>query len=516
MPTFTPTTTVTPGGPTDTPTFTPTVTETPGANCGLIEGYAFNDVANIGIRDAGETGIPGLTVRLKQGATVVGTTTTSTSGYYAFSNLPLGAYTVETDARTDYDNTTSLSQAGQLTNCTKTVKNFGFRPCVTVSAVTDPSGAGSASVTTAPNCPGGGVKFEPETTINLTTAAGSAYFLWQNWTASGGATVGNPDQQTTTLTLGAADVSATAHYAECTTLAATVYPVGAGTLTVAPLPNCGGDRYRPGTAVTLSVTPASGKTFQGWSGDVPAGHTADNPLTVTMDRNRSLTALFEIACYTLAVAQLPSSTAGTVTRTPATGDCPGDTTKYKHGTVVSLTASPATDWSFKNWSGDASGTNPSTTVTMTANRTVTANFESCVAVTAAVSPAGAGAVTLPAANCPGGGPKFKPNTAISISASTNSGYKFDRWSAPTGSFGSASAASTTFTPGTSDVLITANFVTAQAARPAPALALAALDRANVILLNQGAYIYWEYGGLQMSRTNPILHGGRIFLPLVLK
>ncbi|MDP2916455.1 MAG: hypothetical protein Q8O16_00835 [Dehalococcoidia bacterium] len=44
------------------------------------------------------------------------------------------------------------------------------------------------------------------------------------------------------------------------------------------------------------------------------------------------------------------------------------------GTPVIITATPATGWTFSHWSGDASGTSNPITVTMNANKTVTANF----------------------------------------------------------------------------------------------------------------------------------------------
>lgn len=47
---------------------------------------------------------------------------------------------------------------------------------------------------------------------------------------------------------------------------------------------------------------------------------------------------------------------------------------YNEGTVVTLTATPASGWQFDSWSGDASGTGTTTTVTMNSNLSVTANF----------------------------------------------------------------------------------------------------------------------------------------------
>jgi uncharacterized repeat protein (TIGR02543 family) len=43
---------------------------------------------------------------------------------------------------------------------------------------------------------------------------------------------------------------------------------------------------------------------------------------------------------------------------------------------VTLTATPKTGYLFVNWTGDATGTNPTVTLTMSANKTVTANFKS--------------------------------------------------------------------------------------------------------------------------------------------
>jgi uncharacterized repeat protein (TIGR02543 family) len=46
------------------------------------------------------------------------------------------------------------------------------------------------------------------------------------------------------------------------------------------------------TSVSLTATPSPGYTFTSWSGDVPAGHETDNPLSLTMDANKTVTASF--------------------------------------------------------------------------------------------------------------------------------------------------------------------------------------------------------------------------------
>jgi len=55
--------------------------------------------------------------------------------------------------------------------------------------------------------------------------------------------------------------------------------------------------YDHGTIVTLTATPDTGYHFVSWSGDVPSGHETDNPLTITMDSDKSITATFVINTY---------------------------------------------------------------------------------------------------------------------------------------------------------------------------------------------------------------------------
>ncbi len=47
-----------------------------------------------GVQDGGEPGLSGITVQLRQGATVVATATTDATGLYNFANVVPGTYTV--------------------------------------------------------------------------------------------------------------------------------------------------------------------------------------------------------------------------------------------------------------------------------------------------------------------------------------------------------------------------------------------------------------------------------------
>jgi len=92
--------------------------------------------------------------------------------------------------------------------------------------------------------------------------------------------------------------------------------------------------------------------------------------SVTMDSDKRVTAYFkekEVPTYTLSVSVDPSGV-GSVTLTPPGGS-------YPSSTVVMLTAVPTLGYTFDHWSGDASGTSPSTTITMDSNKSATAHFK---------------------------------------------------------------------------------------------------------------------------------------------
>ena len=118
--------------------------------------------------------------------------------------------------------------------------------------------------------------------------------------------------------------------------------------------------YPHGTEVELTASADPGYHFTGWSGDASG---TDNPVDITMDGNKTVTANFAINTYTLTV----NATHGSVTRDP-------DMTDYPHGTEVELTASADPGYHFTSWSGDASGTDNPVDITMDGNKTVTASF----------------------------------------------------------------------------------------------------------------------------------------------
>lgn len=102
--------------------------------------------------------------------------------------------------------------------------------------------------------------------------------------------------------------------------------------------------------------------------------------------------------------------------------------EYDKGTVVDLAATAASGWRFKNWSGGKSGTNPATTITMSGNKSVTANFIQRHTVTTASHTQG---IITPASGTWDHGQsvsfKWEKEAAISF-------YQFTHWSGLPDSF----------------------------------------------------------------------------------
>src|SRR5439155_1312934 len=106
---------------------------------------------------------------------------------------------------------------------------------------------------------------------------------------------------------------------------------------------------------------ATGWHFAGWSG---AATGTTNPVSVTMDGDKTVTATFAINTHSLSVTTVGQ---GSVAKSP-------DQASYDHGSTVELTASPATGWHFAGWSGAATRTTNPVSVTMDDDKTITATF----------------------------------------------------------------------------------------------------------------------------------------------
>ncbi|MBE3137059.1 MAG: hypothetical protein IMZ43_06670 [Thermoplasmata archaeon] len=140
------------------------------------------------------------------------------------------------------------------------------------------------------------------------------------------------------------------------TLGLSTSGTGSGTIQASPGP------YYYGTIVTIWANASIGSTFTGFSGDLTGTTT---PQTLIMNESKHVDAQFTLqGGFTLTITIQGS---GSVVKVP-------DQESYTYGQVVQLTANPAADWVFNHWAGDLSGSTNPTTITMTGNKAVTANF----------------------------------------------------------------------------------------------------------------------------------------------
>jgi uncharacterized repeat protein (TIGR02543 family) len=118
--------------------------------------------------------------------------------------------------------------------------------------------------------------------------------------------------------------------------------------------------YDSASTVHMTANPAVGYHFVNWTDDLTS---SSNPDSIIMNSNKSVTANFAINTYTLDV----TATNGTVVLNPPTGP-------YNHGTVVTLTATPAPGYHFGGWTGSLTGSNNPDSIVMDGNKSVTATF----------------------------------------------------------------------------------------------------------------------------------------------
>lgn len=143
------------------------------------------------------------------------------------------------------------------------------------------------------------------------------------------------------------------------TVQTSVTPNGSGTITSSPA----GQNFDKGTELTFTANANNGYIFNGWQGDLSG---SSNPSSITLNKDVSITAIFEEKAYPLIIV---IAEGGTVTEEVIQAK-----TDYDYGTIVRLTAIPESGWEFVSWSGDYEGNNPIVDITVTKALTITVNF----------------------------------------------------------------------------------------------------------------------------------------------
>ncbi len=206
-----------------------------------------------------------------------------------------------------------------------------------------------------------------------------------------------------------------------------VHTNGSGTVGVDPTASI----YLNGTVVTLTATPAADFRFGGWSGDLSG---SDNPATLTMNQNKTVTANF-IRVVTVTANTIGS---GTVTLDPAASF-------YDAGTNITVTATPAAGFRFSGWGGDLSGSTNPAALSLNDNKIITATFTRVLTLMA--NTVGSGTVVV----SPAGG-SYDENTTVTLTATAAPGFQFNGWS---GDHGGPNNPATLMMD--TDKIVTANF-----------------------------------------------------------
>ncbi len=131
-----------------------------------------------------------------------------------------------------------------------------------------------------------------------------------------------------------------------------------------------GGTYNENSNVSITATADAGYEFTSWSGDASG---TDNPLTVSMNSNKTITANFIRTQYTLSVGKIGE---GTITQEVISSDKTSE--EYNSGDVVRLIATPSSGSIFNSWSGSSTETTNQIDVTIDGTKSVTATFEETI------------------------------------------------------------------------------------------------------------------------------------------
>jgi len=181
--------------------------------------------------------------------------------------------------------------------------------------------------------------------------------------------------------------------------------------------------FPTGSSVVLEAVPAAGWRFDKWSKDVKSEVAV---VTVEIDGDMQVQANFApLPTYDLTVTK---SGSGSVIVDGVTRSLPWSGT-YLEGTEVTLEAVPADGWEFSEWSGDATGYDPSITITMDGDRDVAAAFQERTTFWLTMQLVGDGLVSVDGSYITMPWVKLYDKSAeVELKAFAKAGWQFDGWS----------------------------------------------------------------------------------------
>ena len=247
---------------------------------------------------------------------------------------------------------------------------------------------------------GGSYQQGHQCTVTATVNEG---YTFLRWTENGNQVSANPSY-TFTVT---GNRTLVAHFqVQSYTISVSANPTNGGSVT-------GGGTYNYGQSCTVTATPSAGYLFANWkeNGNVIQGAGASYTFTVT--GNRTLVAQFQQQQYTITATANPTN-GGTIS---------GNQSPYTYGQTCSLTATPASGYTFIRWTenGNQVSTNPNYSFTVTGNRTLVAQFQAQqYTITATANPTNGGTIS-------GNQSPYTYGQTCSLTATSASNYSFANW-----------------------------------------------------------------------------------------
>ena len=187
------------------------------------------------------------------------------------------------------------------------------------------------------------------------------------------------------------------------TVSVSANPTNGGTVT-------GGGTYQQGQSCTVSATKATGYNFLKWTENGTQVST-NTSYTFNVTGNRTLVAQFQAQSYTISASASPSN-GGTVSGGGI----------YTYGQSCTLTANPATGYTFVKWTknGVQVSTNTSYTFTVTESASYVAHFQAnSYTISVSADPSNGGTVS--------GSGTYTYGQSCSVHATASNGYTFTNW-----------------------------------------------------------------------------------------
>ena len=299
------------------------------------------------------------------------------------------------------------------------------------------------------------------------------------WTVNGaGASLSDPNAASTVLTMGTENVTVTANFTTVTTntLTFNTSPTG-GTFTVTGANGSVSSGSAVGEGVVLNLVATAspyGYKFKQWTVTGTGASVAnDNAASTTFTMgtaNATIVAVFEeVSHFALTITQPASG--GSFTVKDYQDNTVNDDTQISAGALLYLKATPASGYAFSGWTFTGEGASVAnkdaleTTFTMgTEASSIMASFAPVHTLTVASPANGLIRVMDALGHTVNNGASIGEGAILNIKAMPHSGYAFKNWTVSDEDYSvsvlDANVPITSFTMGSSDATIDAEFVTA--------------------------------------------------------